>query len=212
MKDLPKNYEFIQNKYTSSSRGTRMGRRVAKNVTECAQYLKPPVLVVGCGDGFEIECLAQSLKIDAVPENILGIEVTSERVETAKAYNLPVVLGAAENIPEIVGDKKYNIYCVHTLEHCFDKKLVIENFKKVALDTIVIIVPIEVRGTKNRAHFSPIKSMGHISNCFGMDWKVINLSYRWNIEPESLLVLKRDPMNWPKRSVRSSELIELGVY
>lgn len=207
---LPKNYEFIQQKYTSDSRGSRMGRRVLQNVAECAQYLKPPVLLIGCGDGLELECMAKQLNIPATEEYIMGIEVTPERVATAHANNLPVVLGYAEGMLDIVGDKKYNsVYAAHTLEHCFNRELVIENFKKVALETVVIIVPIEVRGyTKNRAHYSPISNTGSVANCFGMDWKVINLSYRWHIELESLLVMKKDPMNWPKRiEGRSSELL-----
>lgn len=212
--NLPKNYEFIQTKYTSSSRGTRMGRRVSKNTAEAAQYLKPPILTVGAGDGWEMEQLAKNLNI--LPEKgiIEGIELTKARVDIAKQHNLPIHYGSAENILDIVGDKKYNIYCAHTIEHCTNRELVIENFKKIALDTIVLIVPIEIKGrTGNRAHFSPIANLGYIANLFGMDWKVINMSYRFNIELEGLIVLKKDPMNWPKKSEgRSGELIVKGKF
>lgn len=205
--DLPKNYEIIQQKYTSNSRGTRMGRRVTKNVVEFAPRLKPPILMVGCGDGLELEYMSKQLNIPATEEYIKGIEVTSERVAIAQANNLPIVLGAAENILDITGETKYNIYCAHTLEHCFNRNLVIEGFKKVALDTIVIIVPIELSGrTRNRAHYSPISNLGGIANQFGMDWQITS-SYRFNIELEGVLILQRDPMNWPKKiAQRSSEL------
>jgi len=212
---LPKNYEQIQRNYTSDSRGTRMGRRVAKNAQEMAPYLKPPICCVGCGDGWEVEQLSQALGIQRaeIQGNILGVEVTKDRVSVAQANNLPVVEGAAENLADIVGDTKYNIYCAHTLEHCFDRKIVVENFKKIALDTIVIIVPVEIRGrTRNRAHYSPISNLGVIANLFGMDWKTVNMSYRYNIELEGVLVLKRDPMNWPRKSEgRSSDLLITGV-
>jgi len=62
--NLPKNYAQIQQKYSSSSRGTRMGRRVNINTAECAQYLQPPVLVVGCGDGWELEQLAINMNVE----------------------------------------------------------------------------------------------------------------------------------------------------
>lgn len=200
MMNRPRNYEFIQTKYTSNSRGTRMGRRIVRNVNEMAQYLKPPVCCVGCGDGWEVEQLAKAMKIPIEKESIIGAEVTKERVSTALANKVPVIEGMAENLVDLLGEKSYNIYCVHTLEHCYDRDLAIANFKKVAIDTIVIIVPVEVVGrTRNRAHFSPIANMGYIANLFGMDWKVINLSYRWNIELEGVLVLKRNPMNWPNR-------------
>jgi len=185
-----------------------MGKRVAKNIAECAQYLKPPILCVGCGDGFEVECLAKGLNVPPLEEHVYGVEVTRERVKIAQENKLPVVLGAAENIPEIVGDRKFNIYCAHTLEHCFDIKKVIDNFKKIALDTIVIIVPIELKGrTRNRAHFSPVANLGSISNMFGMDYE-ITISYNWCIELQGRLIIKKDPMNWPRKiQDRSSELL-----
>lgn len=212
--DLPKNYEAIQQKYCSSSRGTRMGRRVAQNVVECAQYLKPPILVVGCGDGLEVELLAKELNVPPTENFIKGIEITPERVEIAKAHNLPVVQGSAEDLPALVGETKYSIYCAHVLEHCFDRNLVIENFKKIALDRIVIIVPVEIRGrTRNRAHYNPIPNLGYLVNLFGMDWKAINISYRWHIELEGLIVLERDPMNWPRRAQdRTPELLIKGSF
>ena len=106
---LPTNYEEVQTKLTSNSRGTRNGRRVEQNVFEFARLLDNPIICVGAGDGFEVECMANALHFPATKENILGVEVTSERVKVAQSFNLPVVEGAAENLPEIVGDKKYNI-------------------------------------------------------------------------------------------------------
>jgi len=206
---LPRNYEAVQTEFTSSSRGTRMGRRITKNISECSQYLQPPVLCVGCGDGWELEQLAKSMNVEPKKNIIEGIEVTSSRVEIAKQHNLPVHLGSAENMLDIIGDKKFNILCMHTLEHCFNIQLAIENFKKAALDTIVIIVPIEVKGrTRNRAHYSPISGLGKIANMFGMDYE-ITISYNWCIELQGRLIVKRHLMNWPEKlkGSRSSELL-----
>lgn len=218
--ELPRNYEIIQQKYTSNSRGTRMGRRVSQNVTECVSYLSPPLVCIGCGDGWEIEVLLKhfgsSIEDNQRTKQIVGVEVTKERVQTALSNNLPVFEGAAENIIEILGETRYNIYCAHTLEHCFNREVVIECFKRVALDTVVIIVPIELGGrTRNRAHYHPIANLGYIANLFGMDWKIVNLSYRWHIELEGLLILKRDSMNWPRKirdQAPSSELLIRGEF
>lgn len=217
--ELPKGYEQIQTRYTSSSRGTRMGRRVANNVAELAPNLKPPIICVGCGDGFEIECMLThfniSIQENAQSQQIIGLEVTQSRVQIAQAAGLPVYEGPAENIQDIVPENaKRNIYCAHTLEHCFNSIAVIESFKKVALDTIILIVPVEVKGrTVNRAHYYPIANLGYITNLFGMDWQ-ITTQYRWNIELEGVLILKRKPMNWPVRPGRtfSSELLIKGSF
>lgn len=214
---IPKRYEAIQTHYTSNSRGTRMGRRIIKNVNQLASFLQPPIICVGCGDGFELECLLKhfniSIEENANTKQIVGLEVTKSRVQIGYANNLPVYEGPAENITQFVGEIKYNIYCAHCLEHCFDRDAVIENFKKIALDTIVIVVPIELSGrTRNRAHYAPIPNLGYITNLFGMDWKATTF-YRWNIELEGVLILKRDPMNWPERRVdRSSELRVKGQF
>jgi hypothetical protein len=195
-----------------------MGRRVARNVAEFAPLLNPPIAMIGCGDGFEVECMLKHFNIpieqNAVSKQIIGLEVTKNRVEIAQASHLPVYEGSAENILDFVGDIKYNIYCAHTLEHCFNKQATIESFKKIALDTIVIIVPIELRGrTRNRAHYSPISNLGSIANQFGMDWK-ITMTYRFNIELEGVVILKRDPMNWPVKykGSRNPELLIKGQF
>jgi len=211
---LPKNYEAIQQHYTSNSRGTRMGRRVARNVAEMAQYLKPPILSVGCGDGWELEMLAQTLKVPATSEYVRGIEVTAERVTEAQSHQLDVQLGSLENFPELCGEKRYNIYCAHTLEHSFDKVKAIENLKQVALDTVVLIIPVEIHGkSRNRAHYSPIANLGYLANLFGMNWKVVNMMYRWNVELEGVLVLNRNPVTWPaKLAGRTGDLVIPGAF
>lgn len=210
MVELPEGYAEQQRRYTSNSRGCRNGERVIRNVQECARYLESPVVCIGCGDGLEVEYLASNLFIVPSKENILGIEVAKDRVAGAVARGLPVVEGVVENLPDIIQnqygpDKKMNIYCAHTLEHCFNLDLVIKNMKEVALNTIVIIVPIELSGkSPNIAHYTPIADLGQIANKFGINWKVAMLSYRWNMELEGLLVLKRDPMNWPQGYKRQS--------
>lgn len=216
--NLPSGYEQVQTHFTSSSRGTRMGRRVANNVAELAPNLQPPIICVGCGDGLEVEHMLQhfgiSVEENAKTQQIIGLEVTNTRVLTARAAGLPVFEGPAENILEVLNGTKRNIYCAHCLEHCFSAPTVIENFKKAALDTIVIVVPIEVKGrTVNKAHYFPIANLGYIANMFGMDWR-ISITYRWNVELEGVLVLKRDPMNWPSRPGRtfSSELLLKGSF
>lgn len=205
--DMPENYEQIQRRFTSNSRGTRMGRRVLENVKECAKYLDPkiPTLCVGCGDGYEIECLQAALSTHHIRNNIatfdsmptidvVGIEVSQERVNTAKKRGFNVFQGTAEDLHNVALNRtKYNIYCAHTLEHCYDQSRVFDNFKKICANTIVIIVPIESRGkSPNKSHYTPIPNLGSIAIHFGMGWRVVNLSYRHHLESEGLLVLTRD--------------------
>jgi hypothetical protein len=217
--NLPPAYEQIQQNFTSNSRGTRMGKRIARNIAEFAPQLQPPIVCVGCGDGLEVEYLLNHLNIpiqeNAVSKKVIGLEVTKSRVAIAQAANLPVYEAAAENIVDIVPENaKRNVYTAHCLEHCFNRDAVIAAFKQIALDTIIIIVPIELRGrTRNRAHFAPVANLGYLANCFGMDW-TITMQFRWNIELEGVLVLKRKPMNWPLKykGSRNTEFLIKGQF
>ena len=217
---LPENYAKDQRRFTSNSRGTKAGERIIRNVAECSKYLSAPILNIGCGDGFEVEQLCSNLgDMKATSDNIFGIEVAVDRASYAKKLGLPVVEGVAENMAKHIKeyykyDRKFNIYCAHTLEHTFNPYVVISNMKDVALATVVIIVPIELSGKSgNLSHLNPIPNLGIIINQFGLNWKVVHASYRYNQELEGLLVLKRDPMNWPvpfKRPVKDLTIDDAG--
>ena len=197
------NYIETQQALTSDSRGTRMGKRVIRNVIENIKYLKPPILCVGAGDGYEIEQIAKALDIKP---DIEGIEITPERVKTAKLNGIWVEEGGAEDIPEVFPGETFNsVYCSHTLEHTRDKVKVIDNFKKICTDTVVIIVPIEPRNEpfkpsiRNKSHVSPINNLGYLANLFGCNWQVLDMHYCWDLEFQGVLVMKKHPMNWPTK-------------
>jgi SAM-dependent methyltransferase len=205
MIQLPKDYAINQRRFTSNSRGTKAGQRVERNVKKYIKYLRPPILSIGCGDGYELEQIAIYNKhILEINKAMLGIEVAKDRVLYAKnKKNLPVIEGVVENLPEIIKteygyDKKFNIYCAHTLEHTFDLDLAINNIKLVCLDNVVIIVPIELSGKSgNASHHNPISNLGIIANKFGIDW-TLKLAYNFDQELQGIVVLRRRPVNWPK--------------
>lgn len=211
--EMPEKFAEIQRRYTSNSRGTKAGIRVVSNVNNCAKYLNTPIMCIGCGDGLEVEEMIRCLNISPTFDNIIGIEVTPDRVLTAKGRKLPVIEGTVENITNIIKlqygcEKKFSVYSAHTLEHTFNLDLAIENIKEIALEIVVIIVPIELSGKSgNIAHNHPIANLGIIVNKFGLDWKVVIMEYRWNTELEGLIVLKRNIMNWPEKYKGSRKLL-----
>lgn len=199
----PDDYENIQRRFCSnSSHGggdlTRMGQRAVRNAVEALQWLHPSILCVGCGDGAEMQAMKDA---GMAADQLLGVEVVDTRVETAKSRGFNVVHSSAEDMIEHV-DGEYDIYVGHTLEHTYDLLKAINSIKSLCSKRIVIIVPIEFRGTSgNKAHFTPVRSLGWLYDVFSPfnpkvdkeTWKVLLAMYRYNLESEGIMVLEKIP-------------------
>lgn len=188
--------EDIQKRLCSNSRKAaskipdRMGRRLIKNIDESIKYFKEygdSVLDIGCGDGLGLEHF-----IDLGINHAAGIELVQERVDVARSFGLFVRKGIAEDLSEF-GEKSYNIFCSHTLEHAMDQLKAINEIKRVADRLVWILVPIEFSGRSgNAAHFSPVKSLSQIGVHFpAEEWTKIIECYRTNLEPEGLIAFVR---------------------
>jgi SAM-dependent methyltransferase len=190
-------YEKTQLKMCSNSRiaggiePARMGKRLMRNIAEAAPFFlaygnKLPILDVGCGDGWGMECFKSHGFVD-----MIGIELVQERVDIAKKYGFSVFKGVAEDTLKVLQEHalmnvKYNVFISHTLEHCFDQKKVIEDLKTIA-NIFWIIVPIEVTGSRNYAHKSAIRSLDQLALYFDSTWELLKRDERSNCEPEGLL-------------------------
>lgn len=187
---VPDNYTEIQSKGSVYSRNHKNGSRVRRNVYEFVCYLNPPLLCIGCGDGLELEYFRDYYGLENGTKQILGVDISEDKIQVCLDHGLNADVGTGENIFDIVGDKKYDIYTAHTLEHSFDLKKTLNNYKKIALSTIIIIVPIEVVGTHNKAHLNPISNLSQITRHFGINWRITTF-YRFNLQAEGVVIAKR---------------------
>jgi len=206
MSGVPENYEAIQLKHCSDSRNShnispgRSGRRLIKNVAEAQPYFKKygkslPILDVGCGDAWGLQCWRDNFQYPT--KDLYGIEYTQERVTTAHSFGFNnVIKGAMEDVVSLVQQfgvmSKFNVFCTHTLEHAYDQERAVKEIQKIA-HIFWVIVPVELKKTKNKAHFHPIYDLESIKQYFDeAEWKLMREQRRKNLESEGLLVYLRN--------------------
>jgi hypothetical protein len=188
-------YETVQERFCSNSRSgdtaSRMGQRLTKNVLEAVPFFQTrgnnlPILDIGCGDAWGLECFKNNGFKD-----LYGIEVVQSRIDVASKHGFTVYKGMAEDTLTVLlkaglNSKKFNVFCSHVLEHCVDQGKVIEDLKSIS-NIIWIVVPIEPKGSGNKAHFSPVKNLDQIAKYFDTTWTCLKKEERFNLEPEGLL-------------------------
>lgn len=206
----PNDFEVNQARFTSNSSGgpvagdrpSRMGLRAIRHATEAAGWLRSPVVALGCADGTEI----LALKKQGI-ENVIGVEVVRERVVRGQAAGLDVRHGTVEGIidPSVglyrVGGRKYDIFASHVLEHCHNLNAAVHNIVRLmgVGNRIVIFSPIEPNGSGNKAHLSPIRSLGFLFDQFVTvarfrrlsTFEVLYMKYRFDLELEGVLILEK---------------------
>lgn len=191
--------EEIQRKYCSNSRaaGTekpgRMGKRLVRNILDAIPYFEnygksTRLYDVGCGDGLGMQVFK-----DNAFTNVVGVEYVQERVDTAKAHKLDVFQGSADALENVIlGNRAGNIFCSHTLEHVRNQGKALRELQRIAQNLVYILVPIEYnKKTSNAAHFSPVGDLLQLREQFSADWEPIRMEYRYNLENEGLLIMRR---------------------
>ncbi len=176
--------EKLQATHCDMSRNTNKAPKILKNIGGVCHHfpIDEPILCVGCGDGLEID-IWKSIGFKSVS----GIDLDSEKVEIANNCNCDVRKLSVEEHTNTFGIRN-NIYCAHVLEHCQDVKVVLEKFKKIALSTICVIIPIEKNVTKNPSHLSPVRSVADLSI---KGWRVVRMYENFNYELQGIVVWKR---------------------
>ena len=118
------------------------------------------VLVIGPQHGFELEQLRES----GVKE-ILAIDIVEDFVQDCAAVGFTCLKCAVECMGEIIKDK-WNVYVSHTLEHCYDIEAAVEQIKMVVDKWCCIVVPIEEKSSKDKAHLSRIQGPDVVPDLF----------------------------------------------
>lgn len=124
------------------------GESAVARVKMMLPFMYGRILNVGCGDGLETEAIIGG------GFNVIGIDISDDKIDIAKEHGLEAIVGRMEKLP-FDDDSFDTVYCSHTLEHAEDLEKAISELERVS-SRLVLIVPIETRGTANPAHTSPI--------------------------------------------------------
>lgn len=202
------NYEDIQRRFCSNSSGgqksgdrpSRMGLRAIRNARESAHFLRDPVLVIGCGDGTEMLTMIET----GIVTDVIGVEIVRERVARGREAGLRIRQGNVDQLlTHSLGlhGKKFDVHASHIFEHCRNLDRSIFNVTQLMGigNRISIFTPIEPKGTGNKAHFSPIPSLGFLYDKFadsfssGFSFRVLFMEYRFDLELEGVMILEKIP-------------------
>jgi SAM-dependent methyltransferase len=177
-----------------------MGLRAIRNARESSHFLSDPVLVLGCGDGTEILAMLETRLIS----DVIGVEIVRERVNRGREAGLRIRRGDVDQLlTHSLGlhGKKFDIHASHVFEHCrnLDRSI----FNVIQLmgigNRVSVFTPIEPKGTGNKAHFSPISSLGFLFDKFadnlssGFSFRVLFMEYRFDLELEGVMILEKIP-------------------
>lgn len=153
-------YTRIQKEESAMSRGTPYGIRAVENIGRMEEYLQGRILVIGCGDGLELEALEKrGFKCS-------GIDISDEKIDIAVKMGLDAQVARADQRIPFRDDSFMTVYCAHTLEHMQDIETAVAEIRRVA-DRAVIVVPIEEAGSDNPAHTSPIYTRAYLKKLLG---------------------------------------------
>jgi len=179
---IPKGYQKIQTEKSSTSRGTKWGRRAIQSVDKYLKYFKGKILEIGCNDGFAMDYIKEK------GFEVEGIDIAKHKLKIAKEHGLKVQFAYQEKMP--FGDKSFDtIFSSHTLEHSYNAEQAVKEYQRVAKRAIVII-PIESnRIAFPEVHVSAFRSKEDLINLFKDKGKIILEEARNNIEPEYIVIV-----------------------
>ena len=182
MKKMPKDYQEIQAKKSSTSRGTQWGTRARESVFQYLGYFKGKILEVGCNDGYAMEYIQEK------GFEVEGVDIARHKLKIAKEHRLKVHFAYQEKMP--FTDKQFDtIFSSHTLEHSYDPKKAVNEYQRVAKRAIVI-VPIEPTAPSRPVHVSPFNSEEDLLKLFKDRREILLKESRYNIEREYIVIVE----------------------
>jgi 2-polyprenyl-3-methyl-5-hydroxy-6-metoxy-1,4-benzoquinol methylase len=169
----PKNYEEAQAKRFFGHDMEETKERLRQALTFFKPLLEEngSILDIGTRDGWFVEYLHNEKRYPCV----LGIEITKEAVEYANRQGRKVIQGDAHNLSCLCLCKYSIVTMIHSLEHCYDPKKVIEEIWKVLSPEgmFFIEVPLESKAKIGMAHFCNFTNIGDIQNLLGEYFSLI---------------------------------------
>jgi glycosyltransferase involved in cell wall biosynthesis len=123
------------------------------------------VLDIGTRDGWLVEYLKRKKYTD-----VLGLELTEAAVKYAQSRGRNVVVGDAHKVAEMFPPRKFGtVLMIHSLEHCYDPQLVINNVYKILKDQGILFVevPLESEPKHDVAHFCSFPTIKDLIKLLG---------------------------------------------
>ena len=175
-----KDYQKIQEDNSSTSRGTRWGRRGIASVDQYLRFFKGKVLEVGCNDGLVMGHLESTFEVE-------GVDIAKLKLKTAEKYGLKVHFAYQEEMP--FDDKSFDtLFSSHTLEHSYAVEQAAKEYQRVAKRAI-IIVPIEPTTDQPKIHLGSFRSKENLLDLFKDKGKIVFEEERHNLQHEHVVVV-----------------------
>lgn len=128
------------------------------------EYIKGPILDVGCASGALVKHFREELDLDAK-----GLDIVEKAVNKGIEQGTPIIWhDVHKKLP--FPDKSFKtITMFHTLEHTLDPKLVLKNLHRVLDGNLCIIVPLfdvsKVGIDYHSAHTVYLPTIEYLENC-----------------------------------------------
>lgn len=169
MTERPENYDATQLSW-SRARSDPIRQGAQKRVSQCMSLVNKhnltfdQICVIGPQHGFEMQEFARHL-ITKLPASLMGVDCVQEFVDDCTSLGYHVQKCDAEDLPTVLASRR-NFYSSHSLEHCYDLKRAVENIVANTLEWVFVCVPIEPGEVRDKAHFSPIRSIDGFKRLF----------------------------------------------
>jgi len=135
------------------------------------KFVKPelPLLDIGTRDGWMLDYLIRKRFI-----NIMGIDITVDAVKYAQSQNRNVIWGDMHNLAAFNDGEFGTILMTHSLEHCYDAKVVASGLYRVLQPggILYVEVPLESRAAKDVAHYCNFESIHDVVKILGSGFKL----------------------------------------
>ena len=109
------------------------------------------VMCVGCQRGYELDAWSKR------GCQVMGVDIVQKFVDECRGKGFDVTQHPVETLSEVVPERSWNIYTCHSLEHLVDVQRAVECLCKIMDRWMYVCVPVEWRGSKDKAHLSCIK-------------------------------------------------------
>jgi len=135
MKISEKNYMILQEGRSADGDYKEVSMWAVDFLRDYSEYLVPPILEIGCGNGAVLEHLKKQGKF------AMGLDISRPSVGKCIEHGFPAVWQNAEDDFPFPDKSFKTVITFHTLEHCRDIRKVIRNISRVLDGNLCAVAP-----------------------------------------------------------------------